>query len=140
MTLLKPLALCLLALLPLSATAQSLSISPTKLEVVAPGNQATMVIKAAGAQLSSVQIRVFAWREGDDPGKLQNTRNVAVSPPAAQLKPGQELTLRIVRVATAPLRKRECYRVLIDRLPDQTQAAQGIKLQVRHSVPLCFAP
>jgi fimbrial chaperone protein len=130
----------MIAAAPVAAIAQSLSVSPTKLLVGAPGSQAILVIKASGAQLSVVQARVLAWNEKDDPSKLSVTRNVVVSPPAAQLKPGQELTLRIVRVAKTAVRKRECYRVLVDRLPGQEQAGEGIKLQVRHSVPLCFTP
>ena len=74
-------AMVVLVAVPTLSSAQSLAISPTKLEVIAPGNQATMVIKAAGAQISSIQIRVFAWTEGTDPSKLRNTKNVAVSPP-----------------------------------------------------------
>lgn len=82
----------------------------------------------------------MAWNENDDPAKMKLTRSVVISPPAAQLKPGQELSLRIVRVAKNPVIKKECYRVLIDRLPETEQTNKGIKLQIRHSIPLCFMP
>ena len=120
--------------------AQSMSVSPTKLEVSAPSNQTVLIIKAGGATISVVQARVMAWNENDDPAKMTLTRNVVISPPAAQLKPGQELSLRIVRVAKNPVVKKECYRVLIDRLPGTERTGKGIKLQIRHSIPLCFMP
>lgn len=125
---------------PSSATAQSMSVSPTKLVVVAPGSQAILIVKAAGAQISIVQARVMAWNEMVDPAIVTPTRNVVISPPAAELKPGQELSFRIVRVSKTPVRTKECYRVLIDRLPGTEGKSQGIKLQIRHSIPLCFTP
>ncbi|MFY0635038.1 MAG: molecular chaperone [Vannielia sp.] len=120
------------------AIAQSLTVSPTKLE--APGaQQTTVTVKADGRGTSIVQLRVVAWREGTDPNKVKPTRNVVISPPVVKLKPRQELTARVVRTKSRKVRGRECYRVLIDRLPGIEQNDQAIKLQVRHSVPLCFS-
>ncbi|WP_252945117.1 molecular chaperone [Oceanicola sp. 502str15] len=120
------------------AIAQSLTVSPTKLE--APGaQQTTVTVKADGRGTSIVQLRVVAWREGTDPNKVKPTRNVVISPPVVKLKPRQELTARVVRTKKRKVRGRECYRVLIDRLPGIEQNDQAIKLQVRHSVPLCFS-
>lgn len=129
----------LLLLLPTIGTAQSLAVSPTRLEVPTGASQTSLTVKADGGGSAVLQMRVMSWKEGQDPNKLKATRDVVVSPPVAKLKPRQELTVRIVRTKKRAVRKRECYRVLVDRLPDRRTNGQVVKLQVRHSLPLCFS-
>lgn len=126
-------------LLPNIGTAQSVAVSPTRLEVPNGALQTTLTVKADGGGAAVLQLRVMSWREGQDPNRLKPTRDVVVSPPLAKLKPRQELTVRIVRTKKRAVRKRECYRVLVDRLPDRKTNGQVVKLQVRHSLPLCFS-
>ncbi len=118
--------------------ADSLAVSPTKLDVRS-SNQTTLTVKAEGREASVLQMRVLSWKEGTDPAKAKPTRDVVVSPPVARLAPRQELTVRLVRVKKRAVRGRECYRVLVDRLPGKEQSGQAVKLQVRHSVPMCFS-
>lgn len=121
-----------------SAAAQSLAVSPTKIEVAPAGQHTTMTVKSGGQGSSVVQLRIFRWVEGQSPSRLANTRDVAISPPMARLNGRQELTVRIVRTANRRVSGRECYRVLVDRLPDQTRRTSQIGLRIRHSVPVCF--
>ena len=130
-------ALC--ATLSGAVSAQTLSISPTKLDVKAPSAETTLVVKASGKEVSVVQVRVMAWKEGTAPDKLKPTRDVVVSPPTTKLRPGEEVTMRVVRVKKRAVRGRECYRVLVDRLPGVPKADEAVQLQVRHSLPLCFS-
>lgn len=132
------LSLITVATVPTAATADSLTVSPTRLAVPSRGKQTSLTVKAGGKYLSVLQVRVMKWNERDDPAKLKPTRDVVISPPVAKLRPGQELTVRIVRVKKRAVRNRECYRVLVDRLPGREQSKKAVKLQVRHSVPLCF--
>lgn len=120
------------------AVAESISVSPTRIAVPPGGQQSVLTIKAAGARKSVVQVRVMAWDERRPPDQLKATRNVVVSPPISRLSPRQELTVRIVRTARKPVRGRECYRVLVDRLPNDPDPNQVVALRIRHSVPLCF--
>lgn len=138
LTLAACLSLISVATVPTVATADSLTVSPTRLAVPNPSKQTSLTVKAGGKYLSVLQVRVMKWNERDDPAKLKPTRDVVISPPVAKLRPGQELTVRIVRVKKRSVRKRECYRVLVDRLPGREQSKKAVKLQVRHSVPLCF--
>ncbi|MGH1330920.1 MAG: fimbrial biogenesis chaperone [Paracoccaceae bacterium] len=122
----------------LGSYADSVSVSPTRLSVPSPNQATTMTVKAGGNEASILQVRVMRWNERDDPSKMKPTRDVVVSPPAAKLKANQELTVRIIRTKSRAVRGRECYRVLVDRLPGREQDGQAVKLRVRHSVPLCF--
>lgn len=121
-----------------SAGAESVSVSPTSLLVPPGGRQTTMTVRAEGAGRSTLQVRVYGWDERTPANQLHETRDVVVSPPITELGARQELTVRIVRAARSPVRGRECYRVLVDRLPDGAPSQQLIALRIRHSVPLCF--
>lgn len=128
----------LVCALPLGAMADSLTVSPTRLSVPAPGVQTTLTLKAKGRSTAILQMRVMRWNPRRSPEDLQATRDVVVSPPMAKLRPRQELTVRILRVSRRPVRGQECYRVLVDRLPGREQAGQAVKLRIRQSLPLCF--
>lgn len=123
---------------PMLAQAESVAVSPTRLMVPNKGQQTTLTVTAGGRQASVVQMRVVAWNPRHDPDRVTPTRDVVISPPLAKLRPRQELTVRVVRTKRRAVRGQECYRVLVDRLPGKEQSGQAVKLQVRHSVPLCF--
>ena len=127
------------SVIPAPALANNLAVSPTKLSVPNPSKQTTLTVRAGGKEQSVVQIRIMKWKEGTSPTALKATRDVVVSPPVAKLRLRQELTVRIVRTKKRAVRGRERYRVLVDRLPGKEQSGQAVKLQVRHSVPLCFS-
>lgn len=126
-------------IVPGLSQAESVSVSPTRLAVPGKSQQTTLTVKAGGRELSVVQLRVVAWNPRHGPDRVSATRDVVVSPPIAKLRPRQELTVRVVRTNRRPVRGQECYRVLVDRLPGKEQNGKAVKLQVRHSVPLCFS-
>lgn len=126
------------ALAPTQGAAESIAVSPTKLAVPNKGQQTTLTVKAGGRQNSVVQLRVVKWNPRHDPSRVSPTRDVVISPPVAKLRPRQELTVRVMRTKKRAVRGKECYRVLVDRLPGKERAGKAVKLQVRHSVPLCF--
>ncbi len=120
------------------ALANDFTVSPTSIRV-APGNQvATLTVKAGGPGVTFGQVRVMRWMRDGGAGNLLATRDVVASPPALQMAPDQELTIRLVRTIETPIRGEECYRVLVDQLPGDSQAGQTVKFTIRHSVPLCF--
>ncbi len=123
---------------PAPGHAESISVAPTRLTVAGGGKQSTLTVKAGGARQSVVQVRVFKWKENRPANELRPTKDVVVSPPISRLGPRQELTVRVVRTARKAVRGRECYRVLVDRLPNGPDSDQMIALRIRHSVPLCF--
>ena len=120
------------------AFANDFTVSPTTIRV-APGNMvATLTVKSGGPGASLGQVRVMRWHRDGGAGRLEATRDVVASPPALQMAPNQELTIRLVRTATRPVSGEECYRVLVDQLPALRQGGQMVAFTLRHSVPLCF--
>ena len=120
------------------AWAEAVSVSPTNLVVPSGAQQTILTVKATGASQSVVQIRAFRWNPNSPPNELFDQTSVVASPPISRLKAGQELTVRLVRTAGVPVQDQECYRVIVDRIPDSPEVSKSITLRVRHSVPLCF--
>ncbi len=117
-----------------------ISVFPVHLTVHAPDTRTELTLKVSGGGPVNLQVRVMRWHKGTDPGQMEPTRDVVASPPFATLRTGEELTARIVRIAKRPVQREECYRVLVDQLPQQTGAGGSVGLLIRQSLPLCFEP
>lgn len=120
------------------ALANDFSVTPTRI-TVAPGSMvATLTVKAGGQLVSRGQVRVMRWHRDGRDRSLEVTRDVVVSPPALNMAPNQELTIRIVRIKNGPVIGEECYRILVDQLPTVNSGRETVAFALRHSVPLCF--
>ena len=108
------------------------------LEVPTPGQATTITLRNTGAAPISTQIRVFRWVQEGGNERLEPTEDVVASPPAADLRPGQDYVARVVRLAKRPVAGEEAYRLLIDELPEPAQQARTVNFVVRHAIPLFF--
>lgn len=121
------------------AAAADLQVSPALVDVTAPQAASTLLLETSGPEPVTVQIRTFRWTQENGVERLTPTRDVVASPPAAQLEPGRNQLVRIVRVSRAPVRGEESYRLLVDQLPSRGKPGSvAVKLLVRHSIPVFF--
>jgi fimbrial chaperone protein len=121
-----------------SASAASLQVAPILLEVTSPGAATTVTLRNTGAAPIATQIRVFRWIQEGGIEKLEPTADVVASPPAAELRPGQQYVVRVVRLTQNPVAGEEAYRLLIDELPEVSQRPRTVNFVVRHALPLFF--
>jgi fimbrial chaperone protein len=130
-----------LAVVALAAGAHgaSLQVTPTTVEVVAPGAAATIKLRNDDARPIAAQVRVFRWSVVDGKDKLEPTDAVVVSPPVVSLSPKTDYVVRVVRTSRQPITGEESYRVLVDELPDRQRVKVGaINLLLRYSLPVFF--
>lgn len=120
------------------AAAGGMSVSPTSIVVHAPVAMGTLTLRATGEQVMLGQVRVMRTDDRATPASMKSTSDVVASPPAMKLRPGQEMTVRLVRKTGHPLKGRECYRVLVDQIPRKTKTGTTIGFVLRQSIPLCF--
>lgn len=118
--------------------ADEFSVSPTKLRVAATERTATLTVMSGGPGASEGQVRVMRWYNDNGRNELAPTRDVTASPPSMHMKANQEITIRLVRKSKTAVQGQECYRVLIDKLPNLAAKGQQVAFTVRQSVPLCF--
>jgi len=131
-----------LATLASSASAASLTFSPVGVDVQAPGKAGNMSLINNSDVPTRVQIRIFKWTQVDGKDVLAPTRDVVASPPVALIPPGAKYTLRVARIAAAPVAGEESYRLLIDELPppiDPRTGSSGVQLLLRASIPAFFS-
>lgn len=121
-----------------AVAADEFSVSPTQLRVPATERVATLTVMSSGSGVAVGQVRVMRWHNENGRNDLEPTRDVTASPPSLQMNANQEITIRLVRKSKKPLRSEECYRVLIDKLPNFSGDEPQVAFTVRHSVPLCF--
>ncbi|NNU82034.1 molecular chaperone [Halovulum dunhuangense] len=128
---------CALLLAGASAAGE-FTISPTSMKVWAPAQTAELTV-ATGARSQAVgQVRVMRWTRSGGRDVLTTTRDVVASPPVLRMAPNRETTIRLVRTSKAPVRGKECYRILVDQLPQTGGKGAQVAFTIRHSVPLCF--
>lgn len=136
---------CTLALLcttPLQA-ATSVLIWPIDPVLEADQKAGALWLENRGTAPANLQVRVFAWRQGDYDDQYQAQRDIIGSPPVANIAPGQKQLIRLTRTGASPVGQEQAYRIIIDEIPpalpdaaaaDKPQAA--IRFQMRYSVPL----
>lgn len=134
-------AIALVAVLgfALSTEAASLRVSPVLVDLSAPTATSQLSVFNDATKPLNVQVRIFRWTQKDGRDVLEPAQGVAVSPPIAQLKPGGENMVRIVRTSKKPVSGEESYRVVVDELPPTARQAITVVMVVRHSIPVFFA-
>lgn len=127
---------------PPATHAASITITPVGVAVTAPDKAGNVSLINNSDTTTRVQIRIFRWRQVEGKEVLEPTRDVVASPPVASIPPGAKYTLRLARVAAAPVSGEESYRLLIDELPppiDPKAGATGVQLLLRASIPAFFS-
>ena len=132
----------LLASLPAGA-ATSVLIWPIDPVLEADQKAGALWLENRGTAPASLQVRVFAWRQGDFQEQFQAQREIIGSPPVANIAPGQKQLIRLTRTGASPVGQEQAYRIIIDEIPSPLPtepSSEGpkaaIRLQMRYSVPL----
>src|ERR1700733_1954974 len=126
-------ALLLCAAVP--ATAGSIEIAPTTIEIPASGNAVVYVTNNGNTPVVA-QIQPYDWQQSAQGESLTPSNALEVSPPMSRLVPGQR---QIVRLAVPPgsTGTEKSYRILVSELPDpQSPPAQGVRVLLQFSVPV----
>ena len=138
------LAICnvlLFATVSTPVSAASLSVTPVIIEGAGGQNAHVVTLHNAGEKPIHAQVRIMSWRQSNGDDILEETRRVIASPPIAEVAPGGDFTIRVVRMANEPLADEESYRLLIDEIPDAALRRNGlVALAIRFSVPAFFSP
>ena len=122
------------------AHATDLRVAPVMLEPLPGQRSTTLTILNGEDKPVRVQVRVMRWTQVNGEEKLEPTTDVVASPPQTLLQPGQHYIIRVVRTARTPIPAEESYRVLVDEVPEPTEARPGaIAMVVRQSIPVFFS-
>ena len=123
--------------------ATSVLIWPIDPVIEAEQKAGALWLENRGNEEANLQVRVFAWRQGEFDDQYQNQREIIGSPPVAKIAPGQKQLIRLTRTGSSPVGQEQAYRIIIDEIPPATPPSDGtdkpqaaIRFQMRYSVPL----
>jgi fimbrial chaperone protein len=122
------------------AQANSLTVSPVLVDVVAPRATTTVTLESSGPEQINAQVRVFKWTIVDGKDKLVPTKDVVASPPAVKVKANGKAVIRLVRRSKQPVGVEENYRLLVSQVPSAPKVNQGVGIAFQYSIPAFFTP
>jgi len=122
------------------ASAATLGVSPTRLELAPARPAAALTVTNSGDAPLLLQVETFAWRAGTATSELEPTRAILAVPPMLELAPGERAVVRVARRSTAPPEIEETYRVLVTEVPREDSGAGGVRLALRMSLPVFVTP
>ena len=105
-----------LASLPAWA-ATSVLIWPIDPVLEADQKAGALWLENRGTAPAILQVRVFAWRQGDYQEQFQAQREIIGSPPVANIAPGQKQLIRLTRTGPSPAGQEQAYRCLLYTSP-----------------------
>lgn len=117
-----------------------IQISPVLLDLTGANAVGVLNFGNQAREPTSIQVRVFQWRQVDGQETLQPTNDVVASPPKAEIAPGATLSIRVVRASDAPIRGEDSYRVVIDQLPQAREGGKAVvAMLLRQVLPVFFS-
>lgn len=124
-----------------SASAASLSISPTSVALSAKKHSAALSLKNDGDQTKIIQTELLSWTQQDGENFYTPNRDVLVNPPIATLQAGQTQIIRIGLNANVDKTQELAYRLYITELaPPPSDDEQGLQLTLRLGLAVFVAP
>lgn len=115
-------------------------ISPVLLDLT--GDNAVGVVNFGNQdhEPTTIQVRVFKWRQANGQESLEPTGDVVASPPMAEIAPGASLSIRVVRASGTPISGEDSYRLVIDQLPQARDSGKAVvAMLLRQVLPVFFS-
>jgi len=118
-----------------NATAVSLEVVPTTIELPAKGGPAQLRLVNHGDKPVNVQIETFAWKQ-DGGETLVDSDDIALSPPFAHLNPQSSQIARLLLAPPAQTGSERAFRIVVTQLPDPDDTESGTHVLLQFSVPM----
>jgi len=131
--------LCLALTAP--AAASTFNIAPIRVQLSAAHRMGVLTLTNADDQPVVVQVHLVAWSQQNGEERLDETRDMLVTPPVLQIPANGAQVIRVaLRREPDPARELS-YRVILEEVPQAApEAALGLRVALRLSVPIFVAP
>ena len=134
------LAALLMTLLPLPATAASLSVAPTRVDLAAGDTTGVVTLQNNAAEPVMVQVQTFAWPHSPASAELEPTRDLLAVPPVFELAGNARQIIRVALRGAVTGERELAYRLLITEVPRSGAAGTGVRFALRLSLPVFVTP
>ncbi len=141
MTVVRPLLGLLLLLVPASATAASLAVAPTRIELREDARIGAVTVRNEGEQSVLVQAETFRWTASSPKDVLEPTRDLLAVPPVFRIAPGSRQTVRVGLREGFPRDVERSYRLLLTEVAEARPGTdEGVRFSLRLSLPVFARP
>jgi fimbrial chaperone protein len=119
----------------------ALTISPVIVELSPTRRVVSVTVTNASENALSFQAEAVAWSQPDGHDLYEETTDLMVVPPIAEIGPGATQIFRIT-TRTPPGSREQAYRVILDDVTEETATQPNsatVNIRVRHSLPVFVA-
>ena len=119
------------------ALSGSFSISPLRLDLAQSSEFTNLTLTNALDRRSSIQIRIFAWRQENGKDIYAPTTDFIASPSIFTMPAGAQQQIHVIRAQPMPDAREQHYRVVVDQLPEAAQGKnQAAATRLQLTLPL----
>lgn len=125
------------------ALAAGLQVAPVSISIPASQNAEALWLSNTGDAVIHAQVRAYRWSQPAGKDELDPARDLVVSPPMLEIKPGAKQLVRVIRTGAPPNGTgavEGAYRLAIDELPIDVQRTSGLQFVLHYSVPVFTEP
>lgn len=134
------LAALLMAILPMSGFAASLSVAPTRIDLKVGHATGVVTLQNNAAEPVMVQVQTFAWPRSPASADLEPTRELLAVPPVFELAGNARQIIRVALRGEPAGDREQAYRLLITEVPRGAAASTGVRFALRLSLPVFVSP
>ena len=116
--------------------AAGLQVTPIVLDIRQAQKSDGLWLTNTSNAAMDVQVRVFEWVQDNKTDVLRPTPEFVASPPMIQIASGNKQFIRLVRVGQSQAPIERSYRIVVDELPLENAAANGLSFALRYSIPV----
>lgn len=122
--------------LPLAATAGSLRVGPTRVDLSPRHPVAVLEVENTGDSATLAQVDALAWTQNGGEESLEPTPELLATPLVMNLAPGETQKVRVGLRELAGAGNERSYRVIVGEVKPTFVASAGLSFAVRISVPV----
>ena len=124
-----------------SSHAGSFQVNPLRIELTAQEKSAVVRVQNTGDAPVTIQSQLLAWSQQDGKDYLTATREVLVSPPIFNLKPGATQIVRLGLLRQVDVNRELSYRLHIEEIPQPPAPDfKGLQVALRIGIPVFVKP
>jgi fimbrial chaperone protein len=126
----------LCAMLPLTATAGSLRVGPTRVDLSPQHPVAILEVENTGDSPTLAQVDALDWTQNAGDDSLEPSPNLIATPLVMNLAPGETQKVRVGLRESVGVGNERSYRVIVGEVTPPVVSSAGLRFAVRISVPV----
>jgi fimbrial chaperone protein len=123
------------------AVAGEIKVSTVRIDLSDKQPTSSLAVTNSNAEKSIVQLRAMLWSQKDGQDTTEQTEDLIVNPPIAEIEPGAKQLVRIGYRGKLQTNAERSYRLVVQEVPPRDrERKQVVETYLKISVPIFIAP